>query len=112
MFGSSESWELQQRPRLWHSRAGGGAVHSIKSGLMHRSKDRIFDQPFSVLIAAVGRGEAHATSRKTPVVGMCDEPAHDLGAFFDRAESTGTSLVASGHIGLEQEVMRICLCRP
>jgi hypothetical protein len=32
MFSSSESWELQQHPRLWHSRAGGGAVHSIKSG--------------------------------------------------------------------------------
>src|SRR5215471_7436807 len=32
MFSSSESWELQQHPRLWHSRAGGGAVHSINSG--------------------------------------------------------------------------------
>src|SRR5271163_5115632 len=31
MPGSSESWELQQHPHLWHSRAGGGAVHSIKS---------------------------------------------------------------------------------
>src|SRR5271155_335652 len=30
--GSSESWELQQHPHLWHSRAGGGAVHSIRSG--------------------------------------------------------------------------------
>src|SRR6516165_3013393 len=29
MFSSSESWGLQQHPRLWHSRAGGGAVHSI-----------------------------------------------------------------------------------
>jgi hypothetical protein len=26
---------LNQRPHLWHSRAGGGAVHSIKTGLMH-----------------------------------------------------------------------------
>src|SRR6516165_2416763 len=32
MFSSSDSWELQQHPRLWHSRAGGGAVHSINSG--------------------------------------------------------------------------------
>src|SRR6516162_1294461 len=24
MLSSSESWELQQHPRLWHSRAGGG----------------------------------------------------------------------------------------
>jgi hypothetical protein len=32
MFSSSKSWELQQHPRLWHSRAGGGAVHSIRSG--------------------------------------------------------------------------------
>src|SRR6516165_6394025 len=35
MSSSSESWKLQQHPRLWHSRAGGGAVHSIKSG--HRA---------------------------------------------------------------------------
>src|SRR6516165_9624544 len=31
MFSSSESLGLQQHPRLRHSRAGGGAVHSIKS---------------------------------------------------------------------------------
>jgi hypothetical protein len=32
MGRSSESWEPYQRPHSWHSRAGGGAVHSIKSG--------------------------------------------------------------------------------
>src|SRR6516162_10943224 len=37
MLSSSESWELQQAPRRWHSRAGGGAVHSIKSGHMQCS---------------------------------------------------------------------------
>jgi hypothetical protein len=26
---------LKRHPHLWHSRAGGGAVHSIRSGLMH-----------------------------------------------------------------------------
>jgi hypothetical protein len=31
MVGSSESWGPQQRPHPWHFRAGGGAVHSIKS---------------------------------------------------------------------------------
>src|SRR6478672_9157447 len=36
MASSSESWEPQQRPHPWHSRAGGGAVHSITSRLMHR----------------------------------------------------------------------------
>jgi hypothetical protein len=35
MASSSESWEPYRRPHLWHSRAGGGAVHSIKTGLMH-----------------------------------------------------------------------------
>src|SRR5262249_48240740 len=35
---ASESWGPQQHPRPWHFRAGGGAVHSIKSGLTHRSK--------------------------------------------------------------------------
>src|SRR3954452_9947113 len=38
MFGSSESWGLNSTHYLWHSCAGGGAVHSITSGLMHRSK--------------------------------------------------------------------------
>ena len=31
-IGSSKSWEPQQLPFPWHSRAGGGAVHSIRSG--------------------------------------------------------------------------------
>src|SRR5262249_41265927 len=43
MFGSSESWGPQQHPRPWHFRAGGGAVHSIKSGLTHCSKISLFD---------------------------------------------------------------------
>src|SRR4051812_328572 len=32
MFGSSESWGLNSTHYLWHSCAGGGAVHSINSG--------------------------------------------------------------------------------
>ncbi len=35
--GSSESWEPEQRPHPWHSRAGGGAVYSIISGHIHGS---------------------------------------------------------------------------
>ncbi len=31
MDSSSESWEPQQPPLPWHSRASGGAVHSIKA---------------------------------------------------------------------------------
>jgi hypothetical protein len=38
MASSSESWEPYRRPHLWHSRAGGGAVHSIRNRLMHRSE--------------------------------------------------------------------------
>src|SRR6478672_6511054 len=37
MVGSSESWLHQQQPYSWHSRAGGGAVHSINSGHVHRT---------------------------------------------------------------------------
>src|SRR5215203_5704250 len=33
MLGSSESWELLLPPVPWRSRARGGAVHSIRSGL-------------------------------------------------------------------------------
>jgi hypothetical protein len=36
MLGSSESWLHQQQPYSWHSRAGGGAVHSINSGYYER----------------------------------------------------------------------------
>ena len=32
MLGSSESWEPQEAPRQWHSRASGGAVQTIKAG--------------------------------------------------------------------------------
>ena len=35
MFRSSESWEFHQAPRLWHSRAGEGTVHSIINGPQH-----------------------------------------------------------------------------
>jgi hypothetical protein len=38
MFGSSKLWGPYQHPHSWHSRAGGGAVHSIRSGQMHRGK--------------------------------------------------------------------------
>src|SRR5450631_3713595 len=33
MAPSSKSWSPQRRPPQWHLRAGGGAVHSIKSGI-------------------------------------------------------------------------------
>src|SRR5262244_3656008 len=33
----------QQHPHPWHFRAGGGAVHSIISGLTHRKKATLFD---------------------------------------------------------------------
>src|SRR5919198_197971 len=39
---SSESWELYQPPLPWHSRAGGGAVHSIMSRHMQCSKSASF----------------------------------------------------------------------
>src|SRR3954447_10496435 len=48
MFGSSESWGLNSTHYLWHSCAGGGAVHSITSGLLHRSKQ----VPYSITSSA------------------------------------------------------------
>src|SRR5262245_35785818 len=45
MFGSSESWGPQQPPHPWHSCAGGGAVHSINCGLMHRGKSLAIESP-------------------------------------------------------------------
>src|SRR5215468_11940372 len=44
-LGSSESWGPQQHPHPWHFRAGGGAVHSIKSGHSRCSKKQpLFDR--------------------------------------------------------------------
>src|SRR6185437_348437 len=47
MFGSSESWEPQQSPYPWHSRAGGGAVHSINNrhSQLHKQKGRLRGNP-------------------------------------------------------------------
>jgi hypothetical protein len=41
MLGSSKSWLHQQQPYSWHSRAGGGAVHSSNSGLMRSHRHGI-----------------------------------------------------------------------
>ena len=38
----ANQWGPQQHPHPWHFRAGGGAVHSIKSGQTHRSKKRFY----------------------------------------------------------------------
>src|SRR5262249_23567771 len=46
-LGSSESWGPQQHPHPWHFRAGGGAVHSINSGLVQCSKRRPYSIPSS-----------------------------------------------------------------
>ena len=40
-------------------------------------------------------------SRKTPIAGMGDEPAHDLRAFLDRADPTRASVMPGGHVGPE-----------
>src|SRR5215469_7993806 len=58
MFGSSESWEPQQAPHQWHSRAGGGAVHSIITGLMQCSKSPLFDHLVSERKHLIWNGEA------------------------------------------------------
>src|SRR5258707_7903281 len=54
MVRSSESWEPQQRPHPWHRCAGGGAVHSIKTGLTHR--------PSSITWSAVAKHSSSPTS--------------------------------------------------
>src|SRR5258708_11099835 len=37
MFGTYESWAPQQHPPPWHFRAGGGAVHSIRTRRLRRA---------------------------------------------------------------------------
>src|SRR5262249_17339476 len=56
MLGSSESWEPQEAPRRWHSRARGGAVHSIKSG---REQMQQSNPLFDHLVGAVEQGRRH-----------------------------------------------------
>jgi hypothetical protein len=60
MANSSESWEPYRRPHLWHSRAGGGAVHSIRSDTSHckkesRSTVALLSFPTSGIISVVWR---------------------------------------------------------
>src|ERR1035437_9130658 len=77
MLGSSKLWGPEQPTHSWHSRAGGGAVHSIRSGLMHRSKHHRYSitssamesspngaslQSFSAALARVSR-RTHAWMR-------------------------------------------------
>ena len=50
MDSSSESWEPYQPPLPWHSRAGGGAVHSIRSRPEQVQQGGLFDD-------LVGAGE-------------------------------------------------------
>src|SRR6266545_4008295 len=58
MFGSSESWGPQQHPHPWHFRAGGGAVHSIKSELIHRNKKHLY----SIVVGAAERPRFRLTA--------------------------------------------------
>jgi hypothetical protein len=51
---SFESWEPQTAPTPWHSRAGGGAVHSITFGLMRRSDETLFNHLFGDSSREVG----------------------------------------------------------
>src|SRR5260370_24620181 len=77
MDSSSESWEPQQRPHPWHSRAGGGAVHSIMNGLMRRSKRHLYSITLSARPSSEGgtaRPSALAVLRLTissDFVGAC-----------------------------------------
>src|ERR1700692_1557788 len=54
---ASESWEPYQRPHPWHSRAGGGAVHSINNG--HHSVGAVFplrpEADFALIASKKGR---------------------------------------------------------
>jgi hypothetical protein len=69
MLSSSESWEPQQAPRRWHSRAGGGAVHSINSGLMHCSKFQVLATIRLASRQVKGRTVATALASAKPASG-------------------------------------------
>src|SRR6267154_5449449 len=79
MTRSSESWEPQQRPHPWHSRAGGGAVHSIMNGLIRRSKRHLYSITLSARPSCEGgtaRPSALAVLRLTissDFVGACTD---------------------------------------
>src|SRR5215831_15148982 len=60
MFGSSESWGPQQHPHPWHFRAGGGAVHSIKSGCEQAQHAGAYSITSSARASSIG-----GTSRPT-----------------------------------------------
>src|SRR5258705_7172676 len=57
IIASSESWGPYQRPHPWHSRAGGGAVHSINSG--HRLPNRPCPKSVESRCGAVALGRTY-----------------------------------------------------
>ena len=76
MFGSSESWGPQQHPHPWHFRAGGGAVHSIRSGrcLLDRC-ERLCALLLSPACARGLRLSQKRASRTRPRLVRCLQPS-------------------------------------
>ena len=61
MDSSSESWEPQAAPTQWHSRADGGAVHSITTGLTRRNNGLTSDRTSMTRGSCSGSTEAMET---------------------------------------------------
>src|SRR5262249_7004222 len=77
MFSSSDSWELQQHPRLWHSRAGGGAVHSIRSRHGHGLLNHLIGAGKAISVVCLLAGWRRA--QQVPVTRIA--PQHQLISF-------------------------------
>src|SRR6516165_1636318 len=84
MFSSSDSWELQQHPRLWHSRAGGGAVHSIRSG---HATTTLLDL-IRIIFGLTGLAVSPALGRDGIVTALLRRPVHDVRQEFRASHRT------------------------
>src|ERR1700732_3887492 len=69
MIGSSESWGSSRHPHSWHSRAGGGADHSISMGRLTLNVLLSFAQFEREVIGERVRDKIAASKRKGIWVG-------------------------------------------
>src|SRR5262249_38450587 len=92
-----------QPPHPWHSRAGGGAVHSISSGLMQRSTEH----PYSMTSLAERAASWAVLGRVLKVRKSIDldvRSIHDSCPFLRLCSDDGREVLGRAHLGFRAKL--------